>query len=313
MTLSRVLTGGFCAPRVFGNRAAAIIAFAATVLFSVISITPASAKTPGKTYCFNGVCHRVHTIAEMIPMVGRDQTFKASFYDDCKVDRYNPCGLTSSGEKFHPNDADNAASPIYPNGTVLLVRNPANGQSAVVRVNNAGPYWGKRKLDVSRGVAEKLGFKKRGVAKLDVRVLAAPTLAEAKYKKNRHYAPVPGAIGTFASLEQAQGGALIAMAIDTASRKALAQAAGTFLPVVADRNPALLKALRSGNVLASAADIASAADPVISDVFESPAEGLKAAARRFYGDDRKIKMLAPSSLTAEIAPIHQSRPFTSAN
>jgi rare lipoprotein A len=298
----------------FRTSLAVLAALVATTVVSTVSATPASAKVPGKTYCFNGVCHRVNTIAEMVTLVGQDTTLKTSFYDDCKRDRYNPCGLTSSGEKFRPNDADNAASPIYPNGTVLLLRNPANGQAAVVRVNNAGPYWGKRKLDVSRGVAEKLGFKKRGVAKLDVRVIAAPTLAEAKYKKNRRYAPVPGPIGTFASLEQAQYGAMVAMAADTASRKALAQAAGTILPVGADRNPALSSAIKAGTKLASADDIASAmADPLSTDALESPAEGLKAAARRFYGNDRLIRLQAPSSLTAQIAPIHRSRPFSIPN
>lgn len=310
MQLSRMLMRSGL---VFGGRLSAALIAVVAAAVSPAFVSPAAAASPGKTYCFNGVCHRVNTIAEMVALVGRDQTFKASFYDDCKRDRFNPCGLTASGEKFRPNDADNAASPIYPNGTVLLVRNPANGQSAVVRINNAGPYWGKRKLDVSRGVAEKLGFKKRGVATLDVRVLAAPTLAETKYKKNRQYAPVPGPIGSFASLEQAQTGAMLATVIDTASRKAMAQAAGTFLPVVADRNPALSKSLRAGSVVASAADVAAVADPLSMDSFESPAEGLKAAARRFYGDDRKIRMMAPSSLTAEIAPIHQSRPFTAAN
>ena len=141
-------------------------------LFAALTAAPAAAKTPGKSYCFNGICHRTNTLQEMVELVGKDQTFKTSFYDDCKRDRFNPCGLTASGEVFHPNDADNAASPIFPEGTVLLLRNPGNGEAAVVRVNNAGPYWGNRRLDVSRGTAEKLGFKKRGVANLEVRVLA---------------------------------------------------------------------------------------------------------------------------------------------
>lgn len=311
MNLSRVWTRQSVTIR---TSFAAFAAVVAAAILPSLAATSASAKVPGKTYCFNGVCHRVNTIAEMVALVGQDVTLKASFYDDCKRDRYNPCGLTSSGEKFHPNDADNAASPIYPNGTVLLLRNPANGEAAVVRVNNAGPYWGKRKLDVSRGVAEKLGFKKRGVAKLDVRVIAAPTLAEAKYKKNRRYAPVPGPIGTFASLDQAQYGAVIAMTSDKTARKVLAQAAGTVLPVFADNNPALASAIKAGTRMASADDFASAmADPLSTDAFESPAEGLKAAARRFYGGDRLIKKQAPASLTADIAPIHRSRPHSGIN
>ncbi len=241
----------------------------------------ASAKTPGKTYCFNGICHRTNTLQEMSSLVGKDVSFKTSFYDDCKRDRFNPCGLTASGEVFRPNDADNAASPIYPEGTVLLVRNPANGQSAVLRVNNAGPYWGKRELDVSRGAAEKLGFKKRGVAKLDVRVIAAPTPAEARYKKNRRYAAVPGPIGRFASLDAADGATRVAMGLMPATRS-----------------------LTTNTRLASAEAGNSKRSLVDSN---SPAEALKAEARRVYGVTRSGRRFAPASITAQVAPIHRTR------
>ncbi|MBX9682201.1 MAG: hypothetical protein K2X41_00280 [Hyphomicrobium sp.] len=270
-------------------------------LFGIIAVSlllpmsSAEAKTPGKTYCFNGICHRVNTIAEMVALVGRDLTFKTSFYDDCKRDRFNPCGLTSSGEVFRPNDADNAASPIYPNGTVLLLRNPSNGKSAVVRVNNAGPYWGKRKLDVSRGVADKLGFKTRGVADLQVRVVSAPSLAEAKYKKNRRYDAVPGPIGTFASLDQAQGGMMVAMALNSMSGSVFAPAAGKMLPALKTARPALVATLRFGNVVA-------AVEPAATNL--SPADGLKAAARRLYGIEprERPRRAVPSSLTADVTP-----------
>lgn len=256
-----------------------------------LALTPenAEAKTPGKTYCYHGVCHRVNTIAEMVTLVGRDQVFKTSFYDDCKRDRFNPCGLTSSGEKFRPLDPDNAASPIYPNGTVLLLRNPDTGLTAVVRVNNAGPYWGKRKLDVSRGVAESLGFKARGVADLEVRVISAPTLAEARYKKNRRYDPVPGPIGQYASLDRAQGGMMVAMALNAMAGSLFAPAASKMLPGLKSAKPMLANALRSGTAVAT---------------LETPLDGLKAAARRAYGADPGMKQrrIAPSSLMADLAP-----------
>lgn len=239
----------------------------------------AEAKTPGKTYCFNGVCHRVNTLQEMSGLVGKDISFKTSFYDDCKRDRFNPCGLTSSGEVFHPNDADNAASPIYPNGTVLLLRNPANGEAAVVRVNNAGPYWGKRKLDVSKGTAVKLGFKKQGVASLEVRVVAAPSKEEARYKKNRRYDAVAGPIGRFASIDAAMATPTVMIAMGKAVKP--------------------IQVAEAQSVAASPAQI--------SDV-SSPADALKAEARRFYGSDfgtRRI-VVAPT-MTADIAPIHRSR------
>ena len=267
------------------------LAAIAAALLTITLAAPAEAKTPGKTYCFYKVCHRVNTIPEMVALVGQDRVFNTSFYDDCKRDRYNPCGLTSSGEQFRPLDADNAASPIYPNGTVLMLRNPDNGEAAVVRVNNAGPYWGKRMLDVSRGVAEKLGFNKRGVANLEVRVVSAPTLAEATYKKNRSYDPVPGPIGQYASLDRAQGGMMVAMAMNAMSGSLFAPSASKMLPGLKSANPELALALRSGNAVAS---------------LETPLEGLKAAARRAYGiDEPKGRRIASDSLLADLEPQFQ--------
>jgi rare lipoprotein A len=167
-----------------------------------VLVTPGDgvAKTPGKTYCFGGVCHRVLTLAETRARVGKKTTAVTSYYDDCRSDRFNPCGLTSSGAVFRPDKADNAASPVYPNGTKLLVFNPRTGRAAVLRVNNAGPYKGRRTLDVSRGAAAKLGFRHAGVARLIVKVVKAPTRAEARYRARRIYAPVPGYFGRFGSI-----------------------------------------------------------------------------------------------------------------
>jgi rare lipoprotein A len=186
-------------------------AFAAVAIPATMS-TPVEAKTPGKTYCFVGKCHRVKTIEETAALVGVEQSITASHYDDCSKDRYNPCGLTSSGERFHPDRPDNTASPIYPDGTQLLVWSPENKRALVVRVNNAGPYWGNRTLDLSRAAAEKLGFEGDGVTKLKVRVIKAPEVAETKYVKNRNYDPVPGDIGQYASLDDAQRGMAVVLA-----------------------------------------------------------------------------------------------------
>lgn len=208
------------------RREFAPVFFAALVLSASGVIDDAAAKGPGARYCFYGTCHRVKTIAETEALVGKEMRLSASFYDSCKSDRYNPCGLTSSGEVFHPDSADNAASPDLPDGTILLVRNPANGQTAVVRINNAGPYWGKRKLDLSRAAAEKLEFRHRGVAELDVRVIKAPTPAEARYSKGRRYEPVPGYIGRFASSDEAHVAVAVAMDIAVPQRVRIASLDG---------------------------------------------------------------------------------------
>lgn len=268
-----------------------LICISATLFLPVVVPTLAEAKTPGHTYCFKGSCHRVNTISETAELVGQDQTLSTSFYDDCSRDPYNPCGLTSSGEVFHADTPDNAASPIYPDGTVLLVRNAANGRSAVVRVNNAGPYYGNRKLDVSRATAEELGFKKRGVAKLQVRVVAAPTLAESKYKKNRHYAQLPGFIGKYASLDDAHTGTQLAMGLIDKPAVRLAASA-----VRKPSSTSRITPLFRGSQIASAEAIIAA--PVALED-GSPADQLRAEARRSLGLEPLSRLPARATMTAD--------------
>ncbi|MCH9766015.1 MAG: hypothetical protein K0U34_08505 [Alphaproteobacteria bacterium] len=211
------------------------VAIAIAVVPAIVTVTgtfQANAKTPGSTYCFYGKCHRVKTIAETQAVVGKAVSLHTSYYDSCHRDRYNPCGLTSSGEKFHADRADNAASPIYPDGTKLLVWSPQSKDAAVIRVNNAGPYWGNRKLDVSRALAEKLGFTDRGVTKLEVRVLSAPTKSEARYKRNRRYDKVHGPIGKFDDIDAAQKGLAVLLAFDAMATSVMAPSVGSVVAEV---------------------------------------------------------------------------------
>jgi rare lipoprotein A len=198
--------------RAFTLLAAAVVAIGAS--------STAEAKGPGQTYCFYKKCHRVKTIAETQALVGRDLRIVASHYDSCKKDRFNPCGLTSSGERFAPERADNAASPVLPDGTIALVWSKHTKEAIVIRINNAGPYWGNRQLDLSRAAARKLGI--GGVGDVTLRVLKAPTPAEARYAKNRRYDPVPGPIGQFASLDEAHSTISIMVAQGSPGTTALA-------------------------------------------------------------------------------------------
>lgn len=206
---------------------ASLTAIAFSLSSPITSSEIAEAKTPGSTYCFYGTCHRVKTLAEMDALVGTSVTLTASHYDSCGRDRYNPCGLTSSGERFSPERPDNAASPIYPDGTTLLVWSPVNKAAVVLRVNNAGPYWGGRNLDVSRSTADRLGFSHRGVARLEVRIVDAPDRDEATYSRGRRYDSVPGYIGEFETLDAAEAGMKALMGLR-------AVASATLVPV-ADR------------------------------------------------------------------------------
>lgn len=173
----------------------------ATLIVCAAVVPTADAKSPGARYCFHGFCHRVGTLAQTDTLVGWRGYVLASYYDSCRLDRLNPCGLTSSGAIFRPDLPDNAASPLLPDGTVILAFNPKTGAASVLRINNAGPYSGKRKLDVSRAAAEQLGFRKQGVAGLVISVLQSPTKAEASYVRRRVYPAVPGYIGRFETFD----------------------------------------------------------------------------------------------------------------
>lgn len=196
----------------------------ATVSAAMVLLMPgaaAQAKSPGQTYCFHGVCHRVLTLDETNRVVGRSETVIASFYDHPSRDKGNPNAATSSGERFDGNSDRTAASPIYPNGTRLLLWNAKTKAAAEVRVTNSGPYHGARRLDVSRGAAERLGFRPVGVSQLNVTVLSAPTAQEARYVKGRIYTPAAGYLGVFESAAlahaAASGGAKGPAAIAAAS------------------------------------------------------------------------------------------------
>lgn len=194
----------------------AVIVPALATFACAVTAGSVDAKTPGTVHCYGGWCHRIHTVDETAAMVGRRGYVRASYYDDCKRDRFNPCGLTSSGAVFHSDRPDNAASPIFPDGTVLLTYNPETRMAAVLRVTSAGPYRGDRTLDVSRATAEHLGFKKRGVAALEVAILKSPEDFEARYSKRRIYDPVPGFLGAFATFDAAHDAALSRMRLDAA-------------------------------------------------------------------------------------------------
>jgi rare lipoprotein A len=68
---------------------------------------------------------------------------------------------TANGERFN-RYALTAAHKTLPLGTRLSVFNPRTGKQIVVRINDRGPYIGRRVLDLSEAAATALGFKSRG-------------------------------------------------------------------------------------------------------------------------------------------------------
>lgn len=82
---------------------------------------------------------------------------------------------TADGELYDMY-AMTAAHPTLPLGSVVRVENLRTHRSAIVRINDRGPYVPGRDLDVSYGVARQLGFLHRGLAHVKLELLEVPSL-----------------------------------------------------------------------------------------------------------------------------------------
>ena len=78
--------------------------------------------------------------------------------------------LTASGERYNMYDFT-AAHRTFPFNSMVKVTNLKNGRSVIVRINDRGPYRKGRIIDLSYLAAKKLGYIKKGVAKLKIKLL----------------------------------------------------------------------------------------------------------------------------------------------
>ena len=77
---------------------------------------------------------------------------------------------TASGEVLRPGTLT-AAHRTLPFGTQVRVTNMGNGRSAVVRINDRGPFHGNRVIDLAHGAANNLGLISSGIANVKLEVL----------------------------------------------------------------------------------------------------------------------------------------------
>ncbi len=77
---------------------------------------------------------------------------------------------TASGEVLRPGTLT-AAHRSLPFGTRVRVTNLHNGRSAVVRINDRGPFHGSRVIDLAHGAASELGVTASGLAPVRLEVL----------------------------------------------------------------------------------------------------------------------------------------------
>ncbi|QPG07180.1 septal ring lytic transglycosylase RlpA family protein [Salinimonas marina] len=118
--------------------------------------------------------------------------------------------LTSNGETYDMF-AMTAAHKTLPLPSFVRVTNLANNQSAIVRVNDRGPFHSNRIIDLSYAAAHKLGYQQHGTARVKLEVIhfdkdnnvtvgKQPTISYAQYAGRRSGAQ-PSASGTSVARE----------------------------------------------------------------------------------------------------------------
>jgi rare lipoprotein A len=80
---------------------------------------------------------------------------------------------TASGQPYDMHAAT-AAHPSLPFGSLVRVVNLRTGQSELARINDRGPYFGDRELDVSYLLASRLGMLEPGTASVRIELLEQP-------------------------------------------------------------------------------------------------------------------------------------------
>jgi rare lipoprotein A len=120
-------------------------------------------------------------------LVGKPYTVAGQTYYPAEKKRYAATGMASwYGDAFHgrrtangeiyDRNAFSAAHPTMPLPSYARVTNLRNAHSMIVRVNDRGPYAAGRIMDVSRGVAEALDFRRTGTALVKVEYIGPASL-----------------------------------------------------------------------------------------------------------------------------------------
>jgi peptidoglycan lytic transglycosylase len=100
---------------------------------------------------------------------GKRRIGRASFYAHMFAGR-----KMANGNRMDPQDS-NAASRTLPLGTTAKVTNLKTGKSAVVKIEDRGPYVEGRIVDLSPATAREIGITPReGVTKVEVAPITVP-------------------------------------------------------------------------------------------------------------------------------------------
>ena len=134
-------------------------------------LTPQEPQSPAKHPA------RLAVIAHpQLDRSGRRRIGKASFYAAMFAGR-----KMANGNRMDPQDR-NAASRTLPLGTTAKITNLKTGKSAVVRIEDRGPYVEGRIVDLSPATAREIGITPReGITTVEVAPITVP-LADGSVK-----------------------------------------------------------------------------------------------------------------------------------
>ncbi|RUM74426.1 MAG: hypothetical protein DSZ11_04060 [Sulfurovum sp.] len=79
--------------------------------------------------------------------------------------------LTASGERYNMYSMT-AAHRTYAMNTILKITSLDTKKSVRVRVNDRGPFYSSRDIDLSYGAARKIGLTKKGVGRVKIEVIS---------------------------------------------------------------------------------------------------------------------------------------------
>ena len=104
---------------------------------------------------------KVRTVPDVVRVItGEASWYGPGFYGN----------RTASGEVYRPGTMT-AAHRSLPFGTKVRVTNLWNGRSAVIRINDRGPFVHHRVIDLGHGAASSLGLTASGIAQVKLEVL----------------------------------------------------------------------------------------------------------------------------------------------